>query len=976
MTTDSLALLRRYVADRSEAAFTELVGQHIALVYSAALRQLGGNATLAQDVTQSVFTDLARKAPRLTRHISLTGWLYTSTRYSAAKARRAEARRLAREQQAHAMNQLLQPTTPDPTWEELRPVLDEAMHALNAADREAVLLRFFERVPLAEVGARLGLTENAARMRVERSLEKLRAALAKRGVTSTAAALAAALAGKAVGAVPAGLAASVSSAALAAAVAGGGSLTLMLGLLATTKAKLLISGAAVVIVAGGLLLLKRLPAPGVDATATATLASETPQAAKDSNPPTAANSDGVVAPATADAAASSNRLVLRVVAADSGQPVPSVTLDYWLWEGTKVGHEEPLRSTRFGVCEVPVPRDTTTELILVSQSDGFADTRLAWRPDRGEQIPEEYTLRVARSVPISGLVVDAEGQPVSGALVSFGSEANPASETRPQSDNFGWPFHITATTDAEGRWRIDRIAKATLRNTTCAASHSNHVRSVSMSLSRAPEAERQLLTGSYVFKLGHAVTVRGLVLDPEGQPVADANVLVGHVSETGSREVKSLADGSFAVSGCKPGKNLLSAKAEGFAPTTMDVNLADDSESFKLTLQRGKLLRLLVVNQTGLPISKAQVWLNPFESGPNGKISSPVQVEFNRKTDADGRLEWDSAPDAELRFDVSASGYMRVSDIIVRPDGQEHTITLPPSLTIVGTVRDAASGQPIPRFRIITGWPESHPFDNSTNLHWSTIDRFWLSFDGGKFRHVYEEPVVVGTRNPSFMFKFEADGYAPFVARPVQADEGEVEFNVALKAGAITTVNVILPDGRPASGADIGLVYAGANLQLLPGGFSRRPSGSGGHLFEADARGSFTLPPDDTLTLVLAAHPSGFGEATPDALAADPKIRLQPWGRLEGVFLTAGKPATNRSVFFQFGKGDLRAVSTDFTAYQVKTDAEGKFAFPQVPPGKHKLVELVPIEGTAGSTVWQHQPLTDVEIRPGETATITLGGDK
>src|ERR1019366_6630318 len=131
-------------------------------------------------------------------------WLYTSTRYAAAALRRAEHRRSAREQEAHAMNQLLQSAGTDPAWEQLRPVLDEAMHDLKADDREAVLLRYFERLQLAVVGTRLGVTENTARMRVERALDKLRSALVKRGVTSTAGAVAVALAGHAAGAAPTG----------------------------------------------------------------------------------------------------------------------------------------------------------------------------------------------------------------------------------------------------------------------------------------------------------------------------------------------------------------------------------------------------------------------------------------------------------------------------------------------------------------------------------------------------------------------------------------------------------------------------------------------------------------------------------------------------------------------------------------------------------------------------------------------------
>ena len=172
----------------------------------------------------------------------------------------------------------------------------------------------------------------------------------------------------------------------------------------------------------------------------------------------------------------------------------------------------------------------------------------------------------------------------------------------------------------------------------------------------------------------------------------------------------------------------------------------------------------------------------------------------------------------------------------------------------------------------------------------------------------------------------------------------------------------------------IGLVSPGARLQLVPGGFSRQGAGSGGSVLTTDARGNFTLSPDDEVSLVIAAAPAGYAEATPAALVAEPTMRLQPWGRIEGTFLSNGQPAAKRAVYFQHGQGDFRTVSTDFTAYQVETDANGRFVFAQVPPGQHKLMELVPEPGTAGSKSWSHQPLVEVEVRPGETATVTVGG--
>ncbi len=143
--SEDAELLRRYAEDRSEEAFAELVRRHLNLVYFAALRQVGGDAHRAKDVTQVVFTDLARKAAALSRHAVLTGWLYTSTHYAAAKAVRTEQRRQTHEQEAQTMNEILQDATPATDWDRLRPVLDDVMLQLNEPDREAVLLRFLRR---------------------------------------------------------------------------------------------------------------------------------------------------------------------------------------------------------------------------------------------------------------------------------------------------------------------------------------------------------------------------------------------------------------------------------------------------------------------------------------------------------------------------------------------------------------------------------------------------------------------------------------------------------------------------------------------------------------------------------------------------------------------------------------------------------------------------------------------------------------
>jgi RNA polymerase sigma factor (sigma-70 family) len=245
MPTDDAELLRRYAAGGDEAAFAELVRRYLGLVYHAALRQLGGEAHAAEDVAQRVFTLLARKARTLDGHATLAGWLHTTTRFTANEALRTERRRRAREQEAFTMHHpsndnRLAATLADSAWADLRPVIDEALGELAAPDREAVLLRYFADLPHARIGVRLAISENAARMRVERALEKLHARLARRGVTSTASALGVVLAnqaGAASVALPAGMAASVTSAALAGATATGAAVSAagIFGFMSTTK---------------------------------------------------------------------------------------------------------------------------------------------------------------------------------------------------------------------------------------------------------------------------------------------------------------------------------------------------------------------------------------------------------------------------------------------------------------------------------------------------------------------------------------------------------------------------------------------------------------------------------------------------------------------------------------------------------------------------------------------------------------------
>jgi RNA polymerase sigma factor (sigma-70 family) len=213
--TGDLQLLREYSGEKSERAFAELTRRYLDIVYSAALRQVR-SPELAQEVSQSVFMDLARQAGRLRPDTNLAAWLYAVTRRTAIDALRSESRRIHRERLAGEITDV---NTNPSEWGQIEPMLDEAMEALEEKDRAAILMRFFQSKSLKEVGQLLGTSEDAAQKRVSRALDRLRAHFAQRGVAVGAGGLAVVLSANAVQAAPVGLSAAISTGAAVAVTA-------------------------------------------------------------------------------------------------------------------------------------------------------------------------------------------------------------------------------------------------------------------------------------------------------------------------------------------------------------------------------------------------------------------------------------------------------------------------------------------------------------------------------------------------------------------------------------------------------------------------------------------------------------------------------------------------------------------------------------------------------------------------------------
>ncbi|MDB6038737.1 MAG: polymerase, sigma-24 subunit, subfamily, partial [Verrucomicrobiales bacterium] len=840
--TDTRALLREYVEDGSESAFRELVGQYVDLVYSTALRRMVGNAHGAEDVTQTVFTDLARKAATLPENLMLGGWLHRHCCFVCSNLRRAESRRAAREKEAVAMDLMHSESGSEAGWLEIAPELDEAIESLEQEDRDAIVLRFFERRNFRAIGEVIGGSENAAQKRVARALEKLKHLLSQRGVAISAGGLMAALSDRSVTAAPAALADEVSEKALSwtTANAGSGSVATAVGGISGAVLALWIITAVILgggIVAAILLSKKKIFTAASVTESVASVSQTEKKGVPDTGRPAEPSTNATRAAAVPVAPESPIGLTLRltVVAADSGAVIPNVAIAYRAIEGTRWVMKN-LSASRSGICAVPYTTNTT-ELQLKTQEEGFADTRLRWELKRGNVIPEGYTLRLKRGKKIGGKIVDEQGELIPGATVGFNIDPDADLNLKIETHEFDW-LQITTK---DGTWATERVAESVLRRIHGSTSHPDYAESEYISFYNNGPAIHQMMAGNHVFHLRDSPIVKGIIVDANDKPIGGAKILVGELHNMSAREGRSDTNGHFALKGGESGTTLLTASAKGFAATTIKI-AAKGGEEHRVVLRPGRNLKIRVVNKREEPVPRASVRLNTASLDVLESTNAPMpQAEFSARTDADGRVQWDAAPAEELTFDVRAPEYMYMSDRKVAADGVEHTLTLNDGLRIFGTVRDAATGAPIPRFQIIGGYASTYlpPGETEPNIHWSTTDRHWLPFSDGKFEHTWEEGIVVGVPENNFAFKFEAAGYRPFVTRVVKEAEGAVRFDVALQASGAGMMTVLDAGGQPVPDADVAfmtrhraLLLSGPTMQPNPNQLVRTTDARGQIAFE------------------------------------------------------------------------------------------------------------------------------------------------
>lgn len=674
-------LLALYRKTGSETAFSDLVRRYANLVYSIARRRLS-DQSLAEDVAQTVFTRLAQTPPKTRSEGELAAWLHRTTLHVSIDAWRSETRRRNREQKAVLMETA---SAEDARlWEEMTPCLDEALNQLSDDDRQAMLLRFFERKAMRDVGLALGVSEDAAKMRVSRAVHRLRDQFARRGIVCTAVLLVTILGAHSVEAAPSGLLAKLLAIKLSAPAVGASS-GAVLGLLQSRV--VWITSAVFVATMAVLILSNRQtqPAPRSDGliaeSETSRTPSETRMVSVSRPSPSVARAPLPIEPTA--------RFIVRVVDRETGVGLPGAKIHAPYFYAGGVGESHDLETDSDG--NAPIPERNHPERLagmnLFVRAEGYVPIAISLH---GGDAMTNRTIELEPALSVGGTVVDEQGQPVPGVELQAQRDDSDVFKGGEPTYKRGAPntdFQLSKVrTDPDGRWLFPYVPKN--YNTigfqlTC----SNYaVTRVSV-----PVGQPESLNATLVIERGYAVA--GQVLDSAGRPVAGATVREYH--NFGYRKLSTRTDenGFFVMQGLKMPRRMLVgfrdplhpkaewtepeqkiqiiAEAEGKALQEQTILLANPTNVVDFTLAPGSVFRGRVVDEAGNPVPGAAVRTDfDFQN----QIEDPY--EWLAHTDEAGRFEWDSAPAKPVCFWFEADGYEVIRSLSIVPDGTDHEISL------------------------------------------------------------------------------------------------------------------------------------------------------------------------------------------------------------------------------------------------------------------------------------------------------------
>lgn len=577
---------------------------------------------------------------------------------------------------------------------------------------------------------------------------------------------------------------------------------------------------------------------------------------------------------------------------------------------------------------------------------------------RLKEVPtsEVLSVKLHPSTTIGGQVVDESGEPVAGAygvLWAMGGDF----PSRQGGPTYGMRSRRVVTDD-QGRWEIAGLPDSDKVPLSIRWMDPNYIvdrwggqysGKPSMDELRAGEARNVLQKG---------VAVTGRVYDKDSKPLAGAFVAQGR-DRMGSNSPPSTttdAEGHFTFPHTEAGPLVLTVQAKGHAPAALETQAFADASPVDFHLQPASIFRIRVVDSAGKPIQGAHVCPDTWQGY---RI-----FEYRKYTDADGLVTWEGPADP-VDFDIFKGVELgQARDEIIHPsgpDGEPHVVTLGQPLTLTLKVVDAATGEPVERFTVVTGI--MHQLGGRAP-YFMRREAKVVANDDGTWQHRFGFPY------PYRVVRVEADGYAPATTDPIPQDAGAVERRLELTAAKPMAGTLVDATGEPIAYADVYLYLGSSGIQIKNGKAQQVHDLTG---MITDIDGRFSFPPQGEAFRIIALHDKGYADIDHDAWAAsdDGRFALEPWATVRGMLRVGNEPAANERVGGWMVWGQEGQPQPPHHRLETSTDDQGRFVLDRVPPG---------VEGGVGRYMrlsqnsWGYDQSERFTAAAGETIEVELGG--
>jgi beta-lactamase regulating signal transducer with metallopeptidase domain/thiol-disulfide isomerase/thioredoxin/protocatechuate 3,4-dioxygenase beta subunit len=665
--------------------------------------------------------------------------------------------------------------------------------------------------------------------------------------------------------------------------------------------------------------------------------------------------------------AAKRSMVVHILGPD-GKPMAGVNVHRSVWTRKPAAHgNRDFVSDASGQVELDVPEGLEIYRVW-ARAKGYVPLYAGWEEQDNPEtsLPADFTFRLKRGTVIGGVVQDEGGKPIKGATLEVQLEHGGDHDGRTGPDRWLAEGKDLPTTDADGRWTLDNVPAGEDVAVLLKLGHPDYIADANWGeMQQAQGVDiKALRARTATIKMRGGLAATGTVTDPEGKPVAGAVVVRGDdpYMEWGSQEVRTDDRGVYKLPPLPRGPVTVTVVARGWMPALKKVDIAPGLKPVDFGLEAGKELRLRVVDGSGKPIPAVNVSIDRWRKGQslyNHRHPNVLDTQVPFKTDETGLYLWSWAPGDAVTYQFWKEGYTRLK-VDLTATGSEQTVTLPSILRISGKVTDATTGRPIENLTAI-------PVADSGPARLFVERQHKKTFSGGTFEIMGDR---MGFRtDAAYRVRIEAEGYRSAMSEAVRAGAPAPTFDFRLEPVAPLRGQVIGTRGRPVEGARVYLATTSQMLGIEQGNENAWPSNQ---KVLTDGQGMFSFPAQFEQYKVVAIHDDGYAELNREPNQQPGELTLKAWAKVEGRLLKAGQPVPSVWIFFTPVRLEIHGVSPHIQdAFSVKTDRDGRFVFPRVPPIKSRV--------NADHSVWRESPLTSsrsvpLDLQPGQRVELNLPG--